>query len=177
VRDKQVVLGHVSGLFGVRGWIKVHSHTRPPANLLTYERWFLGAPNQGCQSAWRPFRVIAAKPHGKTLIAQLANAEDTVIADRDAAMALMDCDIVVERSDMPALATGQFYWHDLIGLEVVNRNGATLGRVSTLMETGANDVLVVEGDCQRLIPFVVGPIVDHVDLDSGRITVDWGLDF
>src|SRR5699024_4996969 len=97
VRDKPVVLGHVSGLFGVRGWIKVYSHTRPPANLLAYERWFLGAQNPGGQPSWRPFRVVAAKPHGKTLIAQLADAGGTVIVDRDAAAALMDCDIAVAR--------------------------------------------------------------------------------
>src|SRR5699024_7191912 len=146
VRDKPVVLGHVSGLFGVRGWIKVYSHTRPPANLLAYERWFVGASDSGRPLHWRPFRVVAAKPHGKTLIAQLADAEDTVVADRATAAALLDCDIAVARADMPALAAGEYYWHDLIGLEVINRDGEALGRVSTMMETGANDVLVVDGD-------------------------------
>lgn len=177
MRVKPVVLGHVNGLFGVRGWVKIYSHTRPPANLLNYERWLVSAENRGCQPIWRPFRVVAAKPHGKTLIAQLAPAEGDTIGDRDGAAALVDCAIAVDRADMPVLAAGEYYWHDLIGLDVVNRDGARLGRVSSMMETGANDVLVVDGGCQRLIPFVIGPIVDAVDLDGRRITVDWGLDF
>lgn len=175
--DKRVVLGRISGLFGVRGWVKVYSHTRPMENLIEYERWFLNRCAEGCHDSWRPFRVVAAKPYGKTLIAQLADPDDQVIDDRDVAAGLLDADVAVSRSAMPVLPAGEYYWHDLVGLEVTNRAAQSLGRVTDMMATGANDVLVVKGDRERLIPFVTGVIVDAVDLDAGQITVDWGLDY
>lgn len=176
--DQQVVLGRISGLFGVRGWLKVHSYTRPIDNLLDYDCWLVvDRSAEGRQEQWRPFRVVAARPHGKTLVVQLANAEGGVIADRDAAAALLDADIAVARADMPPLPPGEYYWHDLVGLEVVNREALSFGHVTRMLETGANDVLVVEGDGERLIPFVMGVIVDSVDLEAGRIMVDWDADF
>lgn len=175
--EKRVVLGRVSGLFGVCGWLKVFSHTRPLGNLTQYDRWFLQISEQGCHDEWRPFRVVAAKTHGKTLIAQLADAEDRIIDDRDAAAALLNADIAVARADMPLLPDGEFYWHDLVGLKVVNREQEMLGRVTGMLETGANDVLVVNGEGERLIPFVMGVIIDGVDLVNGVITVDWGRDY
>lgn len=175
--DKRVVLGHISGLFGVGGWVKVYSHTRPIDNLLDYDRWFVERFSQGGAAQWRAFRVLQAKPHGKTLVAQLADAEHGPVTGRDAAAALVDARVAVARADMPALAPGEYYWQDLIGLEVVNRDAVALGRVTGMMETGANDVLVIEGERQRLIPFVIGVIVDCVDLETGRIAVDWDADF
>lgn len=177
MHDKQVVLGHINGLFGVQGWVKVFSYTRPPENLLGYERWFLGHDETGRQPDWRSFSIVAARPQGKTLIAQLADAQGEVIADRDAAVALLDMEIAVARADMPTLPPDEYYWHDLVGFEVINREAVSLGHVGGMMETGAADVLVVEGDCQRLIPFVIGVIVDDVDLAVGRISVDWQPDF
>lgn len=177
MRDAHVTLGRINGLFGVRGWVKVYSHTRPPENLLAYQRWFLACADGGRQSQWRPFSVVSAKPHGKTLIAQLADAQGEVIADRDEALALLEADIAVARADMPQLPAGEYYWHDLVGLEVVNREAVKLGVVSGIMETGANDVLVVDGDGQCLIPFVMDAIVDDVDVVAGRMTVDWQPDF
>lgn len=177
--DKRVVLGRVSGLFGVRGWVKVFSHTRPVSNLTTYDRWFLNVDEQGRHDAWRPFRVVVAKPHGKTLIAQLADGADRVVDDRDVAATLIGADIAVARADMPVLADGEFYWRDLLGLDVVNRAQERLGRVSSMMETGANDVLVIQSEDggELLIPFVMGAIVDGVDLSNNVITVDWGRDY
>lgn len=175
--DKRVVLGHVNGLFGVRGWLKVYSHTRPIENLLDYERWFLGAADNGRQDAWRLFHVAAAQPHGKTLIAQLADEHGHVINDRDSALPLLESDIAVARSDMPEPGPQEYYWHDLVGLQVFNRDGVTLGHVTAMMETGANDVLMVEGARQHLIPFVIGIIVDEVSLEADRMIVDWEEDF
>lgn len=175
--DKPVVLGRVSGLFGVRGWVKVYSYTRPRANLAQYERWFLKDAKRDCHDPWRSFRVVAAKPQGKTLVAQLADETGRPVADRDAATTLLDADIAVARADMPALPDGEFYWHDLLDLTVINREQETLGQVSGLLETGANDVLVVRGDTELLIPFVMGTIIDTIDLEAGVMNVDWGRDY
>src|SRR5699024_2737065 len=146
-------------------------------NLTHYERWFLHVNEKGCHDEWRPFRVVAAKPHGKTLIAQLATADDELIDERDVAAMLLDADIAVARTDMPAVPAGASCWHDLIGLAVINPQHASLGQVTGMLETGANVVLVVRGDDERLIPFVMGVIVDRVDVEAGLITVDWGLDY
>jgi 16S rRNA processing protein RimM len=170
--DRPVVLGHVSGLFGVKGWIKVYSYTRPAANLIGYEDWLIGR-----QDAWRPFRVIDAREQGKTLIAQIAPGAESPLADRDAAAALIDFEIAVERDQLPEPEPGEYYWFDLVGLDVVNRDGTELGRVKAMMETGANDVLVLQGDRERLVPFVVGEIIDEVDLEAGRIVADWDPEF
>ncbi|WP_353221472.1 ribosome maturation factor RimM [Salinisphaera sp. C84B14] len=170
--DRPVVLGHVSGLFGVKGWIKVYSYTRPAVNLLEYEDWLIGRQDE----TWRPFRVLDAREQGKTLVACLA-ANDMPLADRDAAAELIDLQIAVERDQLPEPEDGEYYWFDLVGLDVVTLDGTPLGRVKAMMETGANDVLVLQGDRERLVPFVVGEIIDDVDLEAGRIVADWDPDF
>lgn len=174
---KRVVLGRINGLFGVRGWVKVYSYTRPAENLLGHERWQLRCATEGRPGDWRPFRVLASRRQGKTLVVQLADDDGAALADRDAAIQLLDAEIAVAREDLPPLEPGQYYWSDLVGLEVLNRDAVPLGRVTAMMETGANDVLIVEGERQRLIPFVIGEIVDTIDLDTGRIVVVWEPDF
>ncbi|WP_123589599.1 ribosome maturation factor RimM [Salinisphaera orenii] len=167
-----VVLGRINGLFGVSGWVKVYSYTRPARNLIEHDQWLIGR-----QGDWRPFRVLAARNQAKTLIAQLADPSDRPVADRDGAAALLECDIAVPRAALPEPEPGRYYWFDLMGLDVVTREGTPLGRVASMMETGANDVLVVDGERERLIPFVMDEFVDAVDLDAGRIVVDWDPDF
>ncbi|MDX1432665.1 MAG: ribosome maturation factor RimM [Gammaproteobacteria bacterium] len=165
--QRRVVVGRVSGVFGVRGWVRVRSHTEPAERLLDYSPWLL-------EGAGEPRRLAPeqGRPHGEGLVAKLAG-----IDDRDQAMALVGADISVAREQLPALAEGEYYWVDLIGLEVVNREGRSLGRVADLMATGANDVLRVTGERERLIPFVTHDVVLAVDLAAGRIDVDWDPDF
>ena len=170
--DRPVVLGHVSGLFGVKGWVKVYSYTRPAVNLFEYDTWLIGRQDD----TWRPFRVLDAREQGKTLVAQLAS-DGAPLPDRDAAAELIDLQIAVERDQLPEPEDGEYYWFDLVGLDVVTLDGAPLGRVKAMMETGANDVLVLKGDRERLVPFVVGEIIDEVDLEAGRIVADWDPDF
>lgn len=169
---RHVVLGRVQGLFGVRGWIKVYSHTRPAEAILGYEHWWIGDEDNRCS-----YRVIDGRIQGKTLVARLAGPDDQPLPDRDAASELLDRDIAVERGDMPEPEPGEYYWVDLIGLEVVTVDDVDLGRVAAMMETGANDVLVVHGDRERLIPMVVDEFVNSVDFDAGILIVDWDPDF
>lgn len=169
---RHVVLGRVNGLFGVRGWIKVYSYTRPAEAIFEYDRWWIG--REGDRHA---YRLIEGRVQGKTLVARLADANGEPLPDRDAAVELLEFDIAVDRGDMPDPESGEYYWFDLVGLRVVTVDDIDLGRVTAMMETGANDVLVVQGDRERLIPMVVDEFVMAVDLEAGRIRVDWDPEF
>lgn len=168
----RVLLGRIHGLFGVRGWVKIYSYTVPVENILDYPLWHVGRDDD-----WRPVRLVDGRRHGKGLVALLApqneDGNGEPVADRDAAAAFVGCDVAVPREHLPPPPPGQHYWADLIGLRVTGRNGADLGAVDHVLDTGAHGVLVVSGERERLIPLVRGPIVEMVDLDAGRITVDW----
>lgn len=159
-------MGRVSAPFGVRGWLKVHAFTETLDGLLDYPVWWLGR-----NGAWQEHRVLECSVHGKLLIAQLEG-----VADRRAAEALKGIEIAVSRDELPALEENEFYWSGLIGLNVVNTAGVELGKVDSLLQTGANDVLVVKGERERLIPFVKQVVLD-VDKAAGVIRVDWGADY
>lgn len=161
-----VVLGRISGLFGVRGWVKVYSYTEPREAVLEYDRWLL-ADNGG----WQEATVAEGQRHGKTIIARLDG-----YVDRDQAAGLVDTEIAVPRDALPTAGKDQYYWSDLEGLRVVHCDGTALGKVDYLLETGANDVMVVKGEQERLIPFVPDKVVLGVDLDKGEIEVDWEWD-
>lgn len=170
--DDMIVLGHISGLFGVQGWVKIYSHTDPRDNILGYSPWYLWM-----QGEWLPFSVIKGKQHGKSLIAHLEQCPD-----RDSAATLVGKEIAIPRRQLPTLEEGEYYWSELQGLRVINEDDVDLGTVSHLLETGANDVLVVEqreaGDKQeRLIPYIRDQVIKKVDLDAGVIRVDWDADF
>jgi 16S rRNA processing protein RimM len=159
-------MGRVLGPYGVRGWIKLRTFTEHPDSLVDYERWLI-AEGDG----WRAMDVEETHLHSGQLVVKLAGVDD-----RDQALALRGREVAVPRADLPPAGEGEFYWADLIGLAVVNVQGEILGKVEDLLETGANDVLVVKGDTQHLLPYVDAVVLD-VDLEAGRIQVDWGLDF
>lgn len=143
------------------------SYTEPRDNMLTYASWLVGSDGQ-----LRKFEVENSRWNGKVMVAKLAG-----IQDRDESAELIGRGIFVDRVDLPELEHDEFYWADLIGLEVLTEDGVCLGRIEQLMETGANDVLVVRGDRERLIPFVLREVVKQVDLAQGRLIVDWMPDF
>lgn len=161
-----VVLGRITGVFGVRGWVKVFSYTEPREAVLDYKRWLLSG-----REGWQPATVAEGQRHGKTVIVRLDGVDD-----RDRAALLIGTEIGVRKSDMPPADAGQYYWSDLEGLRVVHRDGTELGTVAHLLETGANDVMVVRGAEERLIPFVMDKVVLDVDLAAGVINVDWEWD-
>lgn len=164
--EQPVILGRVSGLFGVQGWVKVFSFTRPREAILDYDRWFLSQDGE-----WQPAKVAEGKQHSKTVIVRLDG-----IHDRDQAAALIGKDIAISRDDLPKTEVGSYYWADLEGMQVLHRDGTELGEVAYLMETGANDVLVTKGERERLIPFIADQVILDVDFAKGIITVDWEWD-
>ena len=157
--ERRVIVGEISGIYGVSGWVKVFSHTRPRENILNYSPWRL-APD------WKPRRLLEGKRQGKSLIARLEGIED-----RDAARLLKGKEIAIIRDQLPEPGPGEYYWHDLLGLDVVDSRGAELGKVMEIRETGANDVLIIEGNGRHLL--IMGEVVKAVDLKNRRITVDW----
>jgi 16S rRNA processing protein RimM len=195
--DGVVIMGRVTGLFGVNGWVKVYSYTRERSDILHYTPWLVRLPSQS--QVWKEQAVAEGRVQGAGIIARLEDYND-----RDQASALVGADIAVHRAQLPALAEGEFYWAQLEGLRVVTLTGVDLGRVSHLLETGANDVLVVrsesaespekvggnppneqerihqtrrkEAERERWIPYIRG-VIKEVDLGSGIIRVDWDADF
>lgn len=158
-----IVVGTIRDAYGVRGWVKVQSYTQPATNIARYSPWVLR--HRGSEQT---LKVLSGKQHGDDVVVQLDG-----ISDRDAALALKGAEVIVQREVLPPLTQGEFYWVDLIGLDVVTTNGVKLGAVIDLMETGSNDVLVVHGEQDRLIPFLRGTVIMDVDMATRRITVDW----
>lgn len=159
-------MGRVAAPHGIKGWIKVQPFTEETGGLLAYTEWWLGSGE-----AWAAHRVLEAAVHGVTVLARLEGYDD-----REAAFALKGVQVGVPRNKLPVSREGEYYWSDLLGMEVVNQQGEQLGRVVKLMETGANQVLVLEGEREVLVPFVENVILG-VDLAGKRIVADWGLDY
>jgi 16S rRNA processing protein RimM len=165
---RRILIGRIHGAFGVRGEVKLESLTEPQGNLVRYQPWILR------DAAGREREVSGAKARvgGKGLIGTLPGIED-----RDAAEALRGAELFVPRSALPPPRDGEFYWIDLEGLRVENLEGVDFGRAAFVFPNGANDVLVVRGDRERMIPWLRPDFVRELDFDAGRILVDWDADF
>jgi 16S rRNA processing protein RimM len=159
-------MGRITVPFGIKGWVKIHPYTETPDSLLAYPKWWIGNDPD-----WRELQVEKAEVHGQSVAAKLAGCED-----RDAAALYRGKQIAIARDAFPAAAENEYYWADLVGLEVVNEQDEKLGKVTEVFETGASDVLVVVGDKERLIPFLES-VVKQVDLQGRVVRVDWGLDY
>jgi 16S rRNA processing protein RimM len=163
---RRVVLGTIAGPHGTRGWVRIHSNTDPPANILRYAPWQVERNGR-----WSPVGVAEGRVQGRGVVARLDGCHD-----RDEALGYRGCEIAVERSQLPGVEDGEFYWADLVGLRVATTDGVDLGEVARMMETGANDVMVVRGELERLIPYLPGTVVQSVDVERGAIVVDWHPD-
>jgi 16S rRNA processing protein RimM len=173
VPDDLVVMGQVLVPWGVRGWVKVRPYTEAPGALLDYATWWVRPARGG---AWQPMTRQDGRVHADTVVAQLAG-----IGSREAALGLKGSEIAVPRGGLPAAGSDEIYQADLVGLDVVNREGVALGKVVGVTEHGAHPLLEVarpdgEAGADRLIPYVPAH-VDRVDLAARRIDVDWGVDF
>jgi len=165
--QQHISVGKISGVFGIKGWVKVFSFTDPRENILTYSPWLL---KKGDET--KTVNVVDGQLQGKTIVAQL-----TDVNDRDQAASLMGWDIFITQDQLPKAAKGEYYWSELIGLNVETIDGVQLGVVDSLLETGANDVIIVQGERERVIPFLQGQTIINVDLDAGKIVVDWDPEF
>jgi 16S rRNA processing protein RimM len=163
-----VVMGKVVGAQGILGWVKVQTFTEYLDSLLDYDTWYVGNEQE-----WRPLEVLEANVHGgRVLIAKLQG-----IVDRTAAEKYKGLLIAVPRAELPEKEEGEYYWSDLIGLTVENLQGEVFGTVDSLLETGANDVLVVKGESgEKLIPFI-DSVIQQVSLKDKTIWVDWQADY
>jgi 16S rRNA processing protein RimM len=168
-RDEQkLILGKIVGLFGIEGWVKLESYSEPRTRIFKYSPWFVGAADAVVEYA-----NVKGRAQGKGIVAHLPGVDN-----RDAAAALIGAEIRILRSALPKPKRGEYYWIDLEGLDVFNLEGVAFGKVSHLFSTGANDVLVVrDGERETLVPFVTEQFVKEVDIDGGRIVVDWDADF
>ena len=166
--EKKVLVGRIVGLSGVGGMVKLESWTDPRMQIFSYQPWQLKSA-----AGIKEMSGARGREQGKGMVAELP-----AIVNREAAAALIGSEIWVARSAMPKAAPGQYYWFDLEGLEVVNIEGVAMGRVSHLISTGANDVMVArQGDRERLIPFIDDDFVKSVDLQAQRNIVDWDPEF
>lgn len=171
-RSNLISVGRLTGVFGIKGWVKVKSFTEPELQILDYSPWWLKT-----QHGVKSVEIDDAQRHANGLVVHIKG-----IDDRDQAAALTPVDIAVEKALLPNLEEGEFYWHELIGLTVVSDfEGASyhLGVVEQMLETGANDVLVVKAttdsvdDRERLVPYVPDMYVMRVDIDNAEIRVEW----
>jgi 16S rRNA processing protein RimM len=160
--DDLICVGHVLGAQGIKGWIRVFSNTSPRENIVSYSPWLI-EQGDGLEEV-----KVKGRLQGKNVIAKLQG-----IDDRTRAETLTGCKLYIDSRQLPGLENGEYYWSDLIGLAVETLQSEPLGVVSDMLETGADDVMVLKGDRERLIPFVMEEIVREVDLDKRRLVVDW----
>lgn len=163
---KKVSIGRFGSPFGVRGWIKVISYTDPRDQILTYRPWQIDV-----QGEWQLAQVVDAQSHVKNIVVKLEGCDD-----RNAAQLYTHQEIAIEREQLPVLKNGEYYWVDLIGLEVITTKGEKFGFVDHLFATGNNDVFVVKGDRERLIPYI-DEVIKEINLQTKRIVVDWDASF
>ncbi len=177
-----ITVGKIGAPYGVRGWVKVQSFTESVKNILDYDPWYFDSRGPASRktdsrassesAAWIEAPLLEAKTHAKGIIARFESCDD-----RDAALLMGGQEIAIRRDQLPEPPQGEYYWVDLEGLEVKTLDGTSLGTVDHIEATGANDVLVVKGERERLIPYVMGHIVHEVDIDAGFIRIDWDPDF
>ncbi|AKJ42851.1 ribosome maturation factor RimM [Pragia fontium] len=169
-----IVLGKLGSTYGIRGWLRVFSSTEQSESIFDYQPWYIQRAGE-----WRVIELESWKRHNQDLIIKLKGVDD-----RDVANGLTNCEIAVDSQQLPTLEEGDYYWKDLMGCKVVTTSGYELGKVTDMMETGSNDVLVVRanlkdafGAKERLIPFLDGQVIKKVDLAAQSIEVDWDPGF
>ncbi|MDP7592483.1 MAG: ribosome maturation factor RimM [Litorilituus sp.] len=172
--NDQIILGKVGAVYGIKGWLKIHSFTGEPDAILDYFPWSLKLGNNT-----QAVEITDWRKHNKGLIVKVDG-----IDDRDEAQAIVGSEILTNKNSLPDLPQGEFYWRDLIGMNVVTSKGYDLGTVSDMMETGANDVLVVKANLndgfskkERLIPYLFEEVIESVSIENKQICVDWDPGF
>lgn len=166
-QDNWIVVGRFGRPHGVKGFVTVHSFTEPRDNILRYDDWHAFINNK-----WQPIKLLNAEVQSKSIIAQIEGYPEREIVAR-----LTNVEIAVHHAQLEELEAGEYYWHQLIGMNVINSKGDAFGKVTEIIPTGSNDVLVVQGVKRYLIPYLPGQFVLDVDSKQQLITVDWDVDF
>lgn len=165
-KDSLICVGYILGAQGIQGWVRVFSNTSPRENIVGYSPWLIERGGE-----LKPVE-IQGRLQGKNVLAKMEGIENRTQADE-----LSGCKLYINPEQLPRLEAGDYYWTDLIGLKVENLASEPLGIVAAMMETGAHDVMVLSGERERLIPFVMDEIVTEVDLEKRRLVVDWSPEF
>ncbi len=162
-----VVVGQFGRPHGIKGFITVVSFTEPRENIIDYAHWHIGINNQ-----WQPLNILQTTVNNKDILVQVEG-----YAEREQVAQLTNFEIAVKREQLKKLKPDEYYWHELIGMAVVTKQGEALGHVTELMATGSNDVLIVKGENRYLIPFLADDVILDIDSSQRLITVDWDVDF
>jgi 16S rRNA processing protein RimM len=165
-KNEFIIIGKIGSTYGVHGWLKIHSYTELPLDILAYSTWHLARDHQLSQA----YKLEEGRAHGKGIIAKLIG-----ITSPEEARLLTGASIAIERTQLPCLKLNEYYWSDLIGLTVINNDGEYLGKVKYVMATGANDVLVVKGKTEFAIPYLLEKVILSINLEKQEIHVDWEL--
>ncbi len=173
--DDYILLGEISGVSGLKGWVKVFSHTSPRLQITEYKQWFLQKKGS---DQWQTVLLKGGKAQGKNIIASIEGVQY-----RDQAEALIGSTIAVSSDQLGNLPKGEYYWKDLIGLNVENTEGVKLGKIDWLFNTGSNDVITIKGNnaegenVEHLVPYIIDDYVISVSLEDSLMVVNWDADF
>jgi 16S rRNA processing protein RimM len=162
-----IVIGRFGRPHGIKGFVTVHSFTDPRDNILRYTDW-----HAYLDYTWQPIKLLSVEVHNKAIVAQVEG-----FPEREKVARLTNIEIAVAKEQLAELEPGEYYWHQLVGMNVLNQKGESFGKVMEVMPTGANDVLVVQGEKRYLIPYLPGQFIINIDDSQQIITVDWDLDF
>ncbi len=172
--DDYILLGKISGVHGIKGWVKVFSYTSPRVKITEYSQWYMkGTKSQ----SWVSQKLIEGKEQGKNIIAQLDG-----VNYRDEAEALVGTEIAIHKDQLEVLAENEYFWRDLIGLSVETISGEKLGKIDWLFDTGSNDVIIVKDtesaeEKEHLLPYIIDDVIKSVDLEKSLMIVDWDPEF
>lgn len=170
---QKLIVGRVTGVYGVKGFVRVFSEMSPRDAIADFaELYWTAGRMAAVPEQWERVAVAEGRAHGPGVVLRFEG-----VTERDGAAAWMGRTLAIDRDWLPEPDEDEVYWADLLGLDVINRQGEVLGQVVRLFETGANDVVVVQGDRERLIPWVRGRVIDAVDLENKVLRVDWALDW
>ena len=165
MNDKKILIGKIIGLHGIKGWLKIISFSSPPENIFKYSSIIL--TNNNIEDV---FHIENTRKQGKKILIKLKGIDDRTLAEK-----YKESTIEINRSDLPDLSEGIYYWEDLIGCEVLNESKKKIGLVDSFLETGSNDVLIIETNSKKkvLIPFIINESIKEVNLDDKLIIVEW----
>lgn len=161
-----ITMGKLGSTYGVHGWLKIGAYTDHGPDLLDYSPWYLSKDGK----TWKLADLEGSKEHGSGILAKFNGIDSP-----EEARLLTGMLIGIERSQMAELPEGEYYWTDLIGLNVIDKEGTFLGVVTYLMETGSNDVIIIKGDKEHAIPYLMNDVILSIDLEKKEIRVDWEL--